>query len=184
MQSIGYTCLLLLGNVLANTETVQLNFPSLGFQECPYEETISSISLKDKNYVKETFELPIFDPTDSQFVPAILLHGIQRGESYVVKACWSALYPVSIDLLEVTSHISKSTETVPECYTDYIKIVLRNDSYPVLPIDTKVPINITVVNTKLKVPVDLLGTLIYIVLVMVGIGLLDRKINLYRMLAD
>ncbi|QLG74176.1 hypothetical protein HG535_0G00600 [Zygotorulaspora mrakii] len=188
---VALTLNLLIGAVLGNTETKLLRTQSKAYPQCASGESPYRISLKGTNYAKKTFQVQPNKLKNSEFKPTVIdIDDIQCGESYLVKISWSALYPVSIEHEVITVVSNGKHESIDSghynadtCFRYFIEVAVSNDSYPLLSASAEVPINVTVVNTKFNIPVDLLGTLIYIIALMVGIVLLDKKFNLYRMLA-
>ncbi|CAI4050047.1 hypothetical protein N7582_004818 [Saccharomyces uvarum] len=99
----------------------------------------------------------------------IELKDLQRDETYQIKTCWSAIHPVSIDDLQ-TIIIPRSTE-FQGTTSDHARIVVAfqmvPDSYPRE--HAMVPIQVSLITTKLAIPVDIYPILVVIVLLIAGL---------------
>ena len=59
-----------------------------------------------------------------------------------------------------------------------MKFEVTSEAYPVPDLNTMIPINVSVINVKLGIPVDLYRVLLYIILVIIGVVSLDRYVHL------
>ncbi|AQZ16997.1 PGA1 (YNL158W) [Zygosaccharomyces parabailii] len=168
--------------VWANTESFLLHVP----RDFPTKQSSSteliqypwSISLQDTNINKATFSCGI---NHSSFVE--LTH-LQQGEAYQIKICWTALDPISIDQMDwfVVPHSTSFQGTTSDAARIFVRFDVRADSYPALEPTTRVPINVSVINTKLAIPVDLYKLIVYIGLVTAGVFLVNRKASFQKWL--
>lgn len=166
----------------ANTESFIIHIPSefpLASNEVP-EVTHPTISLKGINHQTKTFSVPV----DSTYY--IELKDVSVGENYQIKICWTALNPVFIDEMgyKIVPHMTKFQDTVDEHNARiFIYFDVIGESYPPLKA-VDIPINVSVVNMKLGIPVDLYGTLVYISLVVIGIYFASRRYRVYEKLKN
>lgn len=170
-------------NVLANTESFLLNVPK-NFPPSKEEGKVHSplyISLANRNLAKKTIQTKI---AQEGYLNYVELQGLQNDETYQVKICWSALDPVSIEEMKwfIVPHSTEFEGTVSEDARIFVQFSVKNDSYPVMKLDTTVPINVSIINTKLGIPVDLYKILIYITALMIGVGFINNKVNFYGLL--
>lgn len=186
MKRLSWSWLFLVSSlvllVLANTESFLIRVPGdfpVGTGHVEHSFPLS-ISLNNSNYAKQTVETHVGGVMSTY----IQLHHLHIDEVYQVKICWTALDPVSIDEMGwfIVPHSTPFQETISEEARIFIKFTITNDSYPVLKQGTMVPINVSVVNCKLGVPVDLYKTIAYILIVMVSVVLLNRKYSFYEFL--
>lgn len=170
-------------NALANTESFLLDVP----KNFPLNKGEGKghlplyISLANTNLAKKTIQTKI---AQEGYLTYVELKGLQNDETYQVKICWSALDPISIEDMKwfIVPHSTEFERTVSEDARIFIQFSIKNDSYPVMKLGTNVPINVSIINTKLGVPVDLYKILIYITTLMIGVGFLNNKINFYGLL--
>lgn len=170
-------------NVLANTESFLLNVPK-NFPSNKEEGKVHLplyISLANTNLAKKTIQTKI---AQEGYLNYVELQGLQNDETYQVKICWSALDPVSIEDLKwfIVPHSTEFEGTVSEDARIFVQFSVKNDSYPVMKLDTNVPINVSIINTKLGIPVDLYKILIYITALMIGTAFINNKVNFYGLL--
>lgn len=169
--------------VIANTESFLVKVPKdfpVGTSNHIDDQFPVRISLNNSNHAKETIETHIGEVNPTY----IQLQHLQIDEVYQVKICWTALDPVSIDEMGwfIVPHSTSLQGTTSEEARIFIKFTITNDSYPTLKPGTMVPINVSVINCKLGVPVDLYKTIVYIIAVAVSAVLLNRKYSLYDLL--
>ncbi|CAI4049769.1 hypothetical protein SKDZ_14G1650 [Saccharomyces kudriavzevii ZP591] len=99
----------------------------------------------------------------------IELTDLQADETYQIKVCWSAIHPISISNLQ-TVVIPRFTE-FRGTTSDYARIVVMfqtlPDSYPSE--HTMVPIQVSLITTRLSIPVDIYPILVVMVLLVAGL---------------
>ncbi|QHS75759.1 Pga1p [Saccharomyces paradoxus] len=159
------------GFVCANTESILYkvphNFPLSksgdGSISTKDVNLIPSISLSGEAMSQTTIRA---NTTDLQLhnTTYIELTGLQRDETYQIKVCWSAIHPISVgDLQTVT--IPRFTE-FQGTRSDYARILMTfqvlSDSYPSE--HAMVPIQVSLITTRLGIPVDIYPTLVLMVL--------------------
>lgn len=139
-----------------------------------------AISLKHSNNAKITYETEI-GRSKLEFIE---LQHLQVDETYQIKICWSALDPVSIGEMDwfIVPHSTSFEGTVSEDARIFIQFAVANDSYPPMEPGTVVPINVSVVNCKLGIPVDLYEIIIYIAIILGSVAFLSKRINLCSMI--
>lgn len=176
----------LTSKVLANTESFFLKVPrdfpvTTGSAYDIVDQFPLAISLNNSNNAKITLEKVISNDVRPTYIE---LRNLQVDETYQVKICWTALDPVAIEKMNwfVVPHSTSFEDSISEYARIFIEFTVRNDSYPVLKAGTIVPINVSVINSKLGIPVDLYKTILYIILVMACVGILNRRINIYGLI--
>lgn len=167
---------------LANTETFLLRVPRdfpVGIGEVDNQYPLA-ISLKNSNHVKQTIETYIGEPNPVY----VELQNLQVDETYQVKVCWTAVDPVAIDNLDwfIVPHSTEFQGTTSKNARIFIKFSITNDSYPVMQAGSEVPVNVSVINCKLGVPVDLYNTIIYLIILTTAVVFLNRKYSLYDLI--
>ncbi|GAV50805.1 hypothetical protein ZYGR_0Z02280 [Zygosaccharomyces rouxii] len=183
MNLILWLQILFVATVSANTESFLLHVPS-DFPLRKNSDVPSSypryISLHNSNLAKTTFFSGIEGPT------YIELKSLQVDETYQIKICWTALDPVSITDIDwiVIPHSTEFQNTKSDEARIFIKFNVVADSWPPLNQLTKIPINVSVINTKLGIPVDLYKIIIYIGLVMTITFWINGRTNLYELLKN
>lgn len=165
--------------VMGNTESFLIKVPKdfpVRSGEHNDDQYPRNISLENSNNAKKTFETTI-GKNELEFIE---LQHLQVDETYQIKICWSALDPVSIKELDwhIVPHSTEFQDTVSKNARVFIQYAVMNDSYPVLEPGTIIPINVSVVNCKLGIPVDLYKIILYIVVVMVSVAFMTHRINL------
>lgn len=127
---------------------------------------------------KATFDCGISDPT------YVEITHLQKGEDYQIKMCWTAIDPVSIDNMDwfVVPHSTPFQGTTSDEARIFVKFDVRADSYPPLEPTARIPVNVSVINTKLAIPVDLYKLIVYIGLVAAGVILLNNRVNFPELL--
>ncbi|GAV55596.1 hypothetical protein ZYGR_0AV02280 [Zygosaccharomyces rouxii] len=169
--------------VSANTESFLLHVPS-DFPVSKNSDEPSSypryISLHNSNLAKATFSCGIESPT------YVELKNLQVDETYQIKICWTALDPVSVTDMDwiVIPHSTEFQNTKSDEARIFVKFNVLADSWPPLNRLTKIPINVSVINTKLGIPVDLYKIIIYIGLVMAVTFWINSRTNLYEKLKN
>ncbi|QLQ79627.1 hypothetical protein HG537_0C02740 [Torulaspora globosa] len=140
----------------------------------------SKISLKHSNNAKITYETEI----GLHRLEFIELQHLQVDETYQIKICWSALDPVSIGEMDwfIVPHSTSFEGTISEDARIFIQFAVTNNSYPLMEAGTVVPINVSVINCKLGIPVDLYEVIVYIAIIMASVGFVSKKINLCGMI--
>lgn len=161
----------------ANTESFFLHVPSdFPVGKSPDEASYPRyISLHKSNLARATFSSGIKDPT------YVELKDLQVDETYQIKICWTALDPVSITDIDwiVIPHSTEFQNTRSSEARIFIKFNVAADSWPPLNQLTKIPINVSVINTKLGIPVDLYKIIIYISLVMAATFWINSQTSLF-----
>ncbi|QLL32752.1 hypothetical protein HG536_0D02740 [Torulaspora globosa] len=169
--------------VWGNTESFFLKVPK-DFPIRPADQKdgqfTTVISLEHSNNAKITYEAEI----GRRRLEFIELQHLQVDETYQVKICWSALDPISIGEMDwfIVPHSTSFEGTVSEGARIFIQFAVTNDSYPPMEAGTVVPINVSVINCKLGIPVDLYGVIIYIAIIVASVAFLSKKINLCGMI--
>lgn len=169
--------------VNANTESFLLHVPS-DFPLNKNTDELSSypkyISLHNSNLAKATISCGIDGPT------YVELKNLQVDETYQIKICWTALDPVSITDMDwlVVPHSTEFENTKSKEARIFIRFNVMADSWPQLNPLTKVPINVSVINTKLGIPVDLYKIIIYISFVMAATFWINNRTHLYEKLKN
>ncbi|SCU87834.1 LAFA_0E09098g1_1 [Lachancea sp. 'fantastica'] len=145
------------GLVFANTETLVFKVPSDFKSESAayYDITNPHLSLVNTNRASKEFEVPI----RTEF--SIELHGMEAGDTYMTKLCWTAADPVDVQTVRYGPIRKKGSNDL----TYAVVIKLEPFSYPEIK-TTTVPIIVSVAAMRLGLPVDLYSTLIYIALVL------------------
>lgn len=164
------------GFVYANTESILFKVP----HNFPLSKSgDSSISTKDVNLIPsislsgEAMSQTTIraNTTDLQLhnTTYIELTDLQRDETYQIKVCWSAIHPISVSDLQTVT-IPRFTE-FQGTRSDYARILVTfqvlSDSYPSE--HAMVPIQVSLITTRLGIPVDIYPTLVVIVLLVAGL---------------
>lgn len=167
--------------VHGNTESFVIHIPKhFPIIHPTVKPQLPSIFLGEKNYITKNFAVPL------NTTYYIQLNDFQVNEDYFVKICWPASTPVSISLMDylIVPHSTSFQNTIDfENPRVFIKFDLFQDSYPDIILDS-IPINISVVNMKLGIPVDLYSIIIYILVIMVGVFLINDRFDLYQLLKN
>ncbi|CAI4708949.1 CPA_1a_G0045680.mRNA.1.CDS.1 [Saccharomyces cerevisiae] len=165
-----------IGFVHANTESILYKVPHNFPLKKPRDSStyardvnlISSISLSGEAMSQITIEANTTD-LELHNTTYIELADLQRDETYQIKVCWSAIHPVSINNLQ-TITIPRFTE-FQGTKSDYARILVTfqvlSDSYPSE--HAMVPIQVSLITTRLGIPVDIYPTLIVMVLLVAGL---------------
>lgn len=169
--------------VLGNTESFLLKVPKdfpVKHNDHKDDQFPTRISLEHSNNAKITLDTEI-GGKDLEYIE---LQHLQIDETYQVKICWSALDPVSIEDIDwfIVSHSTSFMDTVSKDARIFMQFAVKNDSYPVMEPGTVVPVNVSVINCKLGIPVDLYEIIIYIAIVMASVAFLTSRINLCGMI--
>lgn len=169
--------------VSANTESFLLHVPG-DFPLSQNPDKASSypryISLHNSNLAKTTFPCGIDGPA------YVELKGLQTDETYQIKICWTALDPVSIEEMDwlVIPHSTDFQNTISDEARIFVKFNVVADSWPKLSPLTEIPVDVSVINTKLGIPVDLYKIIVYIGLVLTVTFWINRRTNLYELLKN
>ncbi|EDO15443.1 hypothetical protein Kpol_1027p17 [Vanderwaltozyma polyspora DSM 70294] len=177
----------LINFVIGNTESFLLHvsneFPSISSRQLDYSNvtTLSSpidyISLKNVNIAKKVINTNI-SASDPNYIE--LLH-LSKDETYQIKICWSAIHPISIDDMDwfIVPHSTLFQDTISDEARIFITFNTNNDSYPVMNDNQLVPINVSIINVKLGIPVDLYRVLVFIIVVLISIFILNQHFQIY-----
>lgn len=169
--------------VSGNTESFLLrvpnNFPTNGnLHGCldSNEALFGHISLQGVNMAK-TLLIRNISHVDPVYLE---LSHLQIDENYQIRICWSAFHPISIDSMGwfIVPHSTNFLNTTSKHARIFMKFEVTSEAYPVPDLNTMIPINVSVINVKLGIPVDLYRVLLYIILVIIGIVSLDRYVHL------
>ncbi|CCC71102.1 hypothetical protein NCAS_0G02150 [Naumovozyma castellii] len=152
--------------VTANTESILISIPYdilIHRHLHLYNETIPSISLNNTYMQMETIQIPAMKE-DQQVVE---LKHLQTDASYQLKLSWSAINPIDISNIhwEVAQpRLGMEDDDYPPLFLifDYDTTLLNNKV-------GGVSLNIAVVQTKFKIPVDLFPLIAYICLIATGV---------------
>lgn len=165
--------------VYANTESFVIRIPHDYPLPVSYENNQHpTISLLGTNHKTQTYNVPL----DSTYY--IEFQDFQANEDYHVRVCWTAINPVSVTNL---GHVIVPHSTSFQGSVDYdnsrifIHFDVLQNSYPSMDV-VSVPVNVSVSNLKLGIPVDLYSTIIYIIVTMSAVYFVNKKYNFYRLL--
>ncbi|AMD19384.1 HBR483Wp [Eremothecium sinecaudum] len=186
---MGVYCYILLlislaTEALANTESFNLyipsDFPLRADNKGPgISHGFPSISLHKVNHRLETFNVPL----DEMFY--VQVDGLRHNENYHIRVCWTAADPLDIKNLGylIVPHHSEFMGTEAEDARIFLHFLASPASEPPMKA-AMIPVNVSVVNTKLGIPVDLYSLLVYIFVIMGGVMIAVRHFDPYRMLKE
>ncbi|CEP61848.1 Pga1p LALA0_S04e02080g [Lachancea lanzarotensis] len=144
--------------ILANTETLFFKVPSTFRSESSEYDTASPhLSLVNTNRGTKEFDIPI----GSTF--GLELHGLEPGDTYQAKFCWTAADPVDVRVIGWALQRKKGSPSSKDLI-NVVNVELVPFSYPAIKTST-VPVIVSVAAVRLGLPVDLYSTLLYITLV-------------------
>ncbi|SCU80164.1 LAMI_0B01046g1_1 [Lachancea mirantina] len=161
---------------LANTETLIISLPAdFPPSSGQLKVTHPTIDLGNDNHRTQKFEVPV----DERY--AIELQNLKIGQSYMIKFCWTALNPVSIENAnyKVVPHNTPFDGTIDgENARVFVELETKGFSYPAYTAKS-IPLNVSVVNLKMNIPVDLYSTILYILITMIAVLLFNRRVPIY-----
>lgn len=168
--------------ILANTQTFNVYIPNdfpLTTGKVQDSDNFPAIALGNSNHKIQSFQINLNETFYIQ------LHDLNRNENYQLKLCWTSAYPVKIESMgyKIVPHHSRFLGTESSYARIFMYVKVLPDAYP--DVDFKaVPVNISLTNIKMYIPVDLYSTLIYTAIVLGGTFMFLQRFNPYRLLKE
>ncbi|AET40764.1 Pga1p Ecym_6389 [Eremothecium cymbalariae DBVPG len=179
--------------IVANTEAFNLHIPR-DFPLHPTEVSSSndgrvgrqlgthyfpSMSLYNINHKLQVYPVPLNDTFYIQ------LTDLKQDETYQIRICWTAMHPVNVEGLgyQIVAHDVNFQGTVADDARIFVHFKVVPQCYPPINADT-IPINVSVVNIKMGIPVDLYSVVFYILLVLGAVSYLVQHSNPYQLLKN